>query len=83
MDFVFGKNNENIKICLADDEWPGVKRIAGIVAGDILQVTDVKPEVMTIAPDDVTLYKEKTFDSLKHNTLPFSSKKQFSSGTPV
>lgn len=56
MAFVIGKKNDNLKIFLAENEWPGVKRIAGKVAEDIRMVTDTEPEVVTVPDGDVTSY---------------------------
>ena len=52
MGITLGTDNPGLKIILADNEWPGVKRIAGKVADDIRLVTGVQPELMI--SDNVT-----------------------------
>ena len=54
MKFVIGKDNPDLKIVVADDEWPGVKRIAGMVAGDIGLVTDITPETAEFVCEDAS-----------------------------
>ena len=45
MEFIIGKNNPDLKLILAADEWPGVVRIARKVSGDIELVTGNETEV--------------------------------------
>ncbi len=49
MSMILGRDNPDLKIILADDEWPGVKRIAGKVAGDMELVTGVCPGVVCVS----------------------------------
>ena len=59
MKFVIGKDNPDLKICLADDEWPGAKRTAHKVAEDISLVTGIKPEVSVVADADATVKSDR------------------------
>ena len=52
MGITIGSSNRDLKFVLAEDEWPGVIRIAKIVAGDIRLVTGVKPQVVTCGGSD-------------------------------
>ncbi len=50
MSFAIGRDNPDLKFILSEDEWPGVRKIAYAVAGDVTLVTGTKPGILEYDP---------------------------------